>query len=380
MLLRTVAGRLKNAVRDEDLITRWGGDEFILVFLGLWQVELLAQKAQTLLSAMAEPYSLDGKEVFVPISIGIAVYPEFGENAESLVRCADLALYHAKNQGRNNYQFFTPDMERRAKERFHHEADLRKAISNNEFFLEYQPQVSISSGELVGVEALIRWNHPTKGRIAPAEFIPLAEEIGLIVDIGEWVLKEACFQNKQWQASGYPRIHIAVNLSGKQFLKPDFPHFVMQILRETEMDPHYLELEITETVLAQDTHQCIEILTELKRLGLNLSVDDFGTGYSSLSYLKRFPIDLLKIDQSFIHECHITPEDSALCSAIISLALNLNMKTIAEGVERQEQLDFLQIAGCHFYQGYLFSKPESAEAITQMLDNQNEKGPNRLQK
>ncbi len=366
-LLKIVSDRLREQIREEDLLARWGGDEFILALIGSANTDVLESKATALLTAVKTPLTLAGNEVSVSVSIGIAQYPACGSTAGDLVRCGDLAMFRAKKNGRNNFQFFTLDMEKKANERFNYKNDLRRALSNEEFFLEYQPQIDVNTGLICGVEALVRWLHPERGRVAPIEFIPIMENTGMIVDLGEWVLKQACQQNRLWQSLGCPPMRIAVNLSGRHFLQKNFSVYVSAILNETGLAAEYLELEITETVLAEDTEQCVKVMDELKEFGVKLSVDDFGTGYSSLSYLKSFPIDLLKIDRSFVDQCDINSEDGALCSAIIALAKNLRLKTIAEGVETPEQLRFLQSYGCDYYQGYLFSKPVCADDISKLL-------------
>lgn len=366
-LLREVAARLRQHTRADDLLARWGGDEFVVALLGVDHLPDVKQKAQRYIETLAQPYALEGKAVYAPASIGVAVYPDGGDSAEALIRHADLALYQAKSAGRNNYRFFTPELADQLSERFDCENELREALKRNEFELYYQPQIAIASGELIGAEALLRWRHPTKGLIQPGLFIPILEESGLIEPVGAWVIGAACRQSQQWRRQGLRPLRVAVNVSARQFLQADFADSVARLLREDQLEPSGLELEITETVLARDSQHCIETLCALKALHLEIAVDDFGTGYSSLSYLKRFPIDTLKIDRSFVIECDVNSEDAAICSAIISLAHSLGLKTLAEGVDRPGQLEFLRAEGCLAYQGYLFSEPLPAEEMAEWL-------------
>lgn len=366
-LLRDVAARLRQSTRGDDLLARWGGDEFVIALFGISNPQDLAHKAQYYIEALAQPYDLEGKAVHAPTSIGVAVYPDGGDNAEALIHHADLALYQAKSAGRNNYQFFTPELAHQLSERFDYENELRDALKHEEFELHYQPQLDIATGTLIGAETLLRWRHPHKGLVQPNVFIPILEESGLIDPIGEWVIKSACQQNQTWQNQGLQPLRIGINVSGRQFLQAGFADRVARILNEEQLEPSCLTLEITETVLARDTQQCIETLQELHEMGLEIAVDDFGTGYSSLSYLKRFPIDIIKIDRSFVVECDVNSEDAAICAAIISLARSLGLKTLAEGVEKQSQLDFLRAEGCQAYQGYLFSRPVPAQEMAGLL-------------
>lgn len=378
-LLNIVSARLREQIRSEDMPARWGGDEFIIALPGLGDTERIQIKAREILEAIRQPVSISGHDLLINGSIGIACFPESGSEAEDLIRSADRALFYAKQNGRNNFHFFNSEMEESAKSRFSYETDLRVALIENEFFLEFQPQVDVESGEIFGVEALVRWQHPERGRVPPVEFIPIMEETGMIVDLGKWVIDSVCRQNKLWQAAGLPPVRVAVNLSGRQFLQRDFASSVATVLDQSGLEAEYLELEITETVLADDTAHCIQVMQEIRSMGVKLSVDDFGTGYSSLSYLKRLPIDLLKIDRSFVDQCDTNPEDAAQCSAIIALARNLGLKTIAEGVEKQQQLDFLRIEGCEYYQGYYFSQPVGATMIASMLVDQSSAGAHEKQ-
>ncbi|MHB8811166.1 MAG: putative bifunctional diguanylate cyclase/phosphodiesterase, partial [Desulfobulbaceae bacterium] len=290
------------------------------------------------------------------------------DNVEDLLRCADTALYRAKEAGRNNYQFYTSDMNTRAFEFLLMETGLRKAVSNKELEVFYQPQMELSSNRLVGMEALLRWRHPEKGMVSPGDFIPLAEETGLIESIGEWVLREACAQNKAWQDAGYPRVCVSVNISARQFRSRDIVKMVGAILEETGLAPEYLEMELTESVIMHDVEATIATFIQLKKMGVKLAIDDFGTGYSSLAYLKLFPIDFLKIDRSFVFNIANEPSDAAIAASVILLAHSMNLKVVAEGVETMEQLEILRDKGCDFVQGYFFSKPLSASAFVPFFD------------
>ncbi|MBK5968213.1 MULTISPECIES: ammonium transporter [Thiorhodovibrio] len=367
-LLRGVAERLRHCTRKEDVVSRWGGDEFVIALLGVGGVDNIRHKASELVTKLAEPHLLDGKPVRSPTSIGIAVYPESGETADLLIRNADLALYEAKDAGRNNFQFFTPTLARYHAERFDRENDLREALARGEFVLHYQPQFDLDSGTLTGTEALLRWRHSAEGLVAPSVFIPILEESGLILTVGEWVLRTACRQQAQWRAKGVPIPRVAVNVSGKQFLKPEFADLVARILREENLPASTLELEITETVLASNNQMSIDVLHKLKAMGIAIAIDDFGTGYSSLSYLKRFPIDVIKLDRSFVGECDRNSEDAAICSAIISLARSLKLDTLAEGVERVEQIAFLRAEGCNSYQGFIAAPALSATELADFIE------------
>ncbi|EIC23031.1 ammonium transporter [Thiorhodovibrio frisius] len=367
-LLRSVAERLRELTRKEDLVSRWGGDEFVIALLGVGGLEDVRNKGSEFIARLAETHRLDNKAVHAPSSIGIARYPEAGETADLLIRNADLALYEAKDAGRNNFQFFTPALAREHAERLDRENSLRDALAQGEFVLFYQPQFDLTSGALIGTEALLRWQHGREGMIQPSVFIPILEESGLIVTVGEWVLRTACRQQAQWQAQGLAIPRVAVNVSGKQFLKPNFAELVASILHEEGLPASSLELEITETVLASNNQMCIDVLRQLKTMGIGIAIDDFGTGYSSLSYLKRFPVDVIKLDRSFVGECDINGEDAAICSAIISLARSLRLGTLAEGVERAEQLDFLRTEGCDSYQGFIAAPPLPVAELIRHLE------------
>lgn len=366
-LLITVADRLSCTVSSEATIARLGGDEFTLLLPGIEGTAHAERIAQSILDVISQPFEIAGRELTISASIGISLYPEGGRDVDTLMKNADTAMYRAKETGRNNYRFYTTAMDAQAFERLALEQDLRKAIDRNELFLHYQPQVNIQSGQIVGVEALLRWHHPTHGMLPPAKFIPLAEDTQLIIPIGEWVLRTACKQNKAWQRAGYPPMRVAVNLSASQFQQKNLVQLVAQILEEAQLEPKYLELEITETIAMQNVGQVIETLQELAKLGVEISIDDFGTGYSSLNYLKHFPIHRLKIDQSFVHDITYDPLGAAIATSIIAMAHSLDLNVIAEGVETKEQLQFLQEKRCDEMQGYYFSRPLSAEDLEGLL-------------
>ncbi|MBP1931674.1 putative bifunctional diguanylate cyclase/phosphodiesterase [Ammoniphilus resinae] len=369
LLLKSVSHRLQGCLREYDTIARQGGDEFTVILYDCSQ-ESAKIVAERMISELAYPFVLNNHEVTISPSIGISLYPIDGTNPDTLIRNADRAMYQAKDQGKNNYQFYEKDMEAQYTKRLKLENDLRKALARKEFVLYYQPQVDIRNHEVIGVEALIRWNHPETGFISPAEFIPLAEETGLIVPIGEWVLYTACLQNKAWQDAGFNPMRMSVNLSARQFRQADIDVLVARVLKETGLDPQYLDLEITENMSMFDVDMTTEILQKLKRLGVSISIDDFGTGYSSLNYLKRFPIDSLKIDQSFVHDIHSDTDDAAIVKAILAMAHSLDLKVVAEGVETERQLSFLKEQRCDQAQGYYFNRPLSAEHLESMLMKQ----------
>ncbi len=366
-LLKDVALRLRNVVRETDTIARLSADEFVLVLSERADEKLAPALVQRIMDAVAQPVAIDGYEFVMGSSVGIAVGPSDGHDPESLLKHAGIAMYRAKEIGRNNFQFYTAAMNEKALERLRIEGDLRNALERDEFVLHYQPQVDLHTGRIVGMEALLRWQHPVFGMVQPARFIQLAEEMGLIVPIGLWVVRTACCQSIAWQQIGLGQMRIAVNLSARQFYQQDLVDSIVQILGETGLAPHLLELELTESMMMNDVEQAVDILRSLKAIGVHLSIDDFGTGYSSLSYLKRFPIDLLKIDQSFVRDITVDPDDAVIVLSIISLAHSLRLTVIAEGVETEAQLAYLRRHGCDCMQGYYFSHPLSAADCEQLL-------------
>ncbi|MES2536029.1 MAG: EAL domain-containing protein [Pseudomonadota bacterium] len=366
--LTMTSERLRAAIRETDTVARRGGDEFVLVLSEINAGgHLSAATIQRIVDIIAQPLMVSGHELSLTCSMGIAVYPTDGKTPESLVEHADIAMYRAKQKGRNNYQFYKPAMNEGAFERLRIEADLRMALERNELLLHYQPQVDMVTGRIVGAEALIRWRHPELGLIAPARFIGVAEETGLIVQIGSWVLRTACAQNTAWQHAGFTGLRVAVNLSARQFVQRDLVETIAAVLDATALAPEYLEIELTESLVMADVERTVGILREFKKLGVRLSLDDFGTGYSSLNYLKRFPIDVLKIDQTFVRDITLDPDDAGIVASIIALAHNLRLKVIAEGVETKEQLSFLQQLQCDEIQGYLISKPVPPAEFEKLL-------------
>lgn len=366
-LLRKVALRLKNCLRECDTIARLGGDEFVIIVQELQDIRDLAAVAQKVLLHLPKGIRIKEDLLFPTASIGIAVYPDNGRDVEELMKNADVALYRAKEQGRNTYQFYEREMNARAYELLLLEGNLRQALDQQQFVLYYQPQIDLRSGKTTGFETLLRWEHPVKGMVAPSDFIPLAEETGLIVPIGEWVLYQACCQAQSWHAQGFRDLRMAVNISPRQFKQPGFVNTVARILRRTDLDPRLLELEITENVLMENSEEAARVLQQLRDMGLSLAVDDFGTGFSSLRYLQQFPIDRLKIDQSFVQGISSERQDTSLAAAIIALAQNMKLGVIAEGIETMFQLDFLQQRRCDQGQGFLFSRPLPTEAACQYL-------------
>lgn len=368
VLIQRVSHRLTTCLRDCDIIARWGGDEFTLLLPKIKNQEELQNIAERILSVLTVGFEIDNNHLYVSASMGIAIYPYHGEDKETLIKHADAALYKAKFKGRNNYHFYHPAINSQASELLILENSLHSALEKDEFNLFYQPQVNIITGEIIKMEALLRWRHPQLGLISPDKFIPITEENGLIVPIGEWVLRTACKQNKIWQeALGLPHLSIAVNLSIRQFQQYDLVSTVKQILEETEMHPHCLELEITESLAAHNIDFTKSVLNELHDIGVSISIDDFGTGYCSLSYLKNFPINSLKIDKSFVCDLVNNKNDTAITSAIIALAKGLNLSVVAEGVETEEQRNLLRMLECDVMQGYLFSPPVSSDDATKLL-------------
>lgn len=366
-LLCEVARRLRGCVNDVDTVARLSGDEFAIIvdqFTSIENVILVAQKVN---QTLAEVMEVEGYKLFLTASIGISLYPQDGKDVVSLLKSADAAMYNAKELGRDNYRFYTAGLNERASELLMLEGALRQAVDHNHLVVYYQPQIDLQSNQIVGAEALLRWQHPDHGMIAPADFIPMAEETGLIVSMGEWVLRQACAQNKAWQQAGYPAIRIAVNMSARQFNQKDLVPMVRRVLADTGLAAEYLELEITESILMNNVDGAIERLMELNELGVQLSIDDFGTGYSSLAYLKQFPIHYLKIDRSFVRDVMVDPNDAAIATTIIDLARNMNLKVIAEGIEEEDQRQFLEERGCGYGQGYLFSRPTDSNSFELLL-------------
>ncbi len=366
-LLQSVAGRLCDCVAVTDTVSRQGGDEFVVLITGFEESSEVVSMASNLLKAVARAHAIEGDDLHVTTSIGISVYPADGLDAETLIKNADTAMFQAKERGRQLYQFFEPEMSVRAVERQTIEESLRRALQRDEFTLHYQPKFDLLSGELTGAEALIRWTHPVRGNVPPDMFIPIAEECGLILPITRWVLREACAQAQAWIAAGLPAITMAVNISALDFMAEGFLESVFLIIDETGFDPHSLELELTERVLMRRADSTEMILKTLKESGIRLAVDDFGTGYSSLSYLRSFPIDAIKIDQSFIRQISIAPDDTSIVTAMINMGHSLKLRVVAEGVETQEELDFLRVHRCDEVQGYLFSRPVTAEHFAALM-------------
>jgi diguanylate cyclase (GGDEF)-like protein/PAS domain S-box-containing protein len=367
-LLQSVGSRLSMCVRIADTVSRQGGDEFVVLLREVRHAQDAAITADKILQALRKPHHIDQHELHITGSIGIVTYPDDGTDAETLMKKADFAMYHAKETGRDSYQFFKSEMNVQAIERQSLEGSLRHAIERQELLLYYQPKINLATGGMTGVEALIRWHHPQRGLVPPGQFIAIAEECGLIVPIGRWVLSEACRQARAWQAAGLPPMCVAINISSVELRAPGFASGVRAILRETGLEPRYLELELTETFLMQDSRSTAEVLKELKEIGVLLALDDFGTGYSSLSYLKRFPIDAVKIDQSFVRDLTTDPDDAGIVTAVIAMGRSLHMRVVAEGVETREQLAILQEHGCPQGQGYYFSRPVPAVEFRQLLE------------
>jgi diguanylate cyclase (GGDEF)-like protein/PAS domain S-box-containing protein len=366
-LLKSVAGRLVDCVRASDTVSRQGGDEFVVLLSEVAQADDAAISARRILMMLTAPHSIDGRDLHVTASIGVSVYPDDGLDAETLIKNADTAMYQAKENGRQGYQFFKPTMNVRAVERQSIEESLRRALERQEFALHYQPKINLKTGAITGAEALIRWTHPTQGSIPPGKFIPVAEDCGLILRIGNWALHEACKQARIWENAGLPAATMAVNISAMEFRDEHFLEGVFAILRETGLDPRSLELELTEGVLMKRAESTETILESLRASGVRLAIDDFGTGYSSLSYLRKFPIDALKIDQSFVRQITTAPDDTTIVTAMISMGRSLKLRVVAEGVETQEELAFLQAHECDEAQGYYFSRPVPPDQFASLL-------------
>jgi diguanylate cyclase (GGDEF)-like protein/PAS domain S-box-containing protein len=366
-LLRLVASRLRDLTRSSDVLARFGGDEFVLVLPDVEDLSRVDATAARLVEELSRPYPLNGKLLHVTPSIGGSIFPQHGRDRKSLMSRADAAMYHAKSMGRRCYQIFSPNVQQTSSYRLQLQNDLHLAVTCNELILEYQPRIDLHTGQVRGNEALVRWNHPRHGLISPMEFIPIAEENGMMESIGEWILREACKQQVAWLERGLPATSMAVNLSVQQISRPGLNQTIRDILAVTRMPAHLLEIEITETMLLHGSTEIVDALRELHQSGVRISIDDFGMGYSSLVYLKRFPLDTLKIDQTFVRDITTDPDDAIIVETIIGLAKNLRKRVIAEGVETEEQLAFLRAAGCDEYQGFLHSRPMSPAAFEALM-------------
>jgi diguanylate cyclase (GGDEF)-like protein/PAS domain S-box-containing protein len=366
-LLQSIANRLVNCVRSSDTVSRQGGDEFVVLLSEVERTKDIGVMARRMLQAVAEVHSLSHHDLHITTSIGVSVYPDDGRDAETLIKNADTAMYQAKESGRESYRFFKPAMNARAVERQSIEEGLRRALDRKEFTLHYQPKVDLRTGKISGAEALLRWNHPVRGSVSPALFVPIAEDCGLIVPIGNWVMREACRQTRVWLDMGLELSNMAVNMSAMEFRREGLLEGIFEILDETGLDPACLELELTESALVKHPDSAALLLKKLREKGVRLAVDDFGTGYSSLSYLRKFPVDVLKIDQSFIHQLTTVPNETGIVTAIIAIGRSLNLRIVAEGVETASELAFLQAHQCDEAQGYYFAKPMPAEEFAQLL-------------
>ncbi|MFZ5990062.1 MAG: putative bifunctional diguanylate cyclase/phosphodiesterase, partial [Bacillota bacterium] len=372
LLLKQVGEKIKSYLREVDTVARLGGDEFVILQPQINDISDATKVADRILEKFQCPWILEDKEYYITASMGIAIYPNDGQDEQTLFKNADTAMYRAKEVGRNNYQMFAESMNRKVLQKLETENNLRRAVEKEEFVLFYQPQIDILSGKIVGMEGLLRWYRPGFGLVPPMDFIPLAEESGLIIPIGEWVLRTACRQNKEWIDSGIEPLIIAVNLSARQFQQQNLVEAIEKALLETGLPPTLLELEITESTAMEDLNFTIEVLTQLRDKGIRISLDDFGTGYSSLNYLKRLPINTLKIDKSFVHDITSNANEEAIAKSVISLAHKMMLTVVAEGVETNEQLSFLKEQRCDKVQGYLFSKPLPADEIEKLLRNRNQ--------
>lgn len=367
-LLQSVAARLSTCVRKSDTVSRWGGDEYVILLSEVGQAADAAVSAAKIIAELKGLHNIGKYRLHITASIGISTYPEGGKDSETLIKNADMAMYHAKENGRDNFQFFEKEMNLRAVERQSIEGELRYALEREELLLHYQPKLNLKTGAITSVEALVRWQHPQRGLLQPGQFLGVAEDSGLILGIGRWVLREACRQMRAWLDAGLPAVPVAVNISPREFRSADFFESVRAALKQTALDPKFLELEITEAVLMQNAASTSSALAELKAIGVRLAVDDFGTGYSSLSYLTRFPIDALKLDQSFVRNILVNRNDAIVARTIIKMGQSLKLRVIAEGVETEEQLAFLKAAGCDEAQGYYFSRPVAAEQFAKLLE------------
>jgi diguanylate cyclase (GGDEF)-like protein len=367
LLLQEVAERLRRWGREQDTVARVGGDEFLIVLTGLKDVTDVVVAAERLMDAMTAEFVVQGRSLSIGCSVGISIFPEHGREADNLIKNADAAMYCAKGAGRNNFRFYTEDMNAQAVERLTLENSLRLALDKKELFLMYQPQMDMVTGKIVGLEVLLRWQHPELGLVPPDKFIRIAENSGLIVRIGEWVLRTACGQARKWQDEGLANVSVGVNVSAVQFRQEDFCELIRRVLQQTGLAPEYLELELTESLLLSSADVTFSVLQKLKAMGLKLAIDDFGTGYSSFSYLRQFRVSKIKIDRSFVRDVAVNPDDAAITSAIISMARSLNLKVIAEGVENEAQMSFLRAHECDEIQGYYFSKPLAVDQVADKL-------------
>ena len=368
-LLQSVAKRLLDCVRGSDTVSRQGGDEFVVLLSEIEHSDDAIISAKRMLQAVAQTHCIDHHDLHVTTSIGVSIYPDDGSDAETLIKNADTAMYQAKENGRQSYQFFKPAMNVRAVERQSIEEGLQHALERQEFAVHYQPMINLRTGDITGAEALTRWTHPIRGPVPPAHFIPVAEDCGLIVPIGNWVLREACKQAREWVDAGLPLSTMAVNVSLMEFRHEGFLEGVFEALADTGLDPRFLELELTESVLMKHAESAASILKTLRARGIKIAVDDFGTGYSSLSYLRKFPIDALKIDQSFIRQISTHPDETTIVKAVVSMGRSMKLRVVAEGVETHEELVFLQAHQCDEAQGYYFSRPVLPRAVCQIAGN-----------